>query len=56
VVDPEHAGDLSGLFLKEGNARKEIRESSLWDNGWVLALFAFLLGAEWVIRRGGGLP
>lgn len=56
VVDAEHAGDLAGLFLKEGNARKEIRESSLWDNGWVLALFAFLLGAEWVIRRGGGLP
>lgn len=56
VVDAANAGDLAGLFLKEGNARKEIRESSLWDNALVLVLFAFLLGAEWVIRRGGGLP
>ncbi len=56
VVDAAHAGDLAGLFLKEGNAKKEIRESTLWDNAFVLALFAFLLAAEWVIRRGGGLP
>jgi len=56
VADAEHAGDLSGLFLKEGDARKELRETSLWDNALVLGLFALLLAAEWVIRRGGGLP
>ncbi|WP_367872326.1 hypothetical protein [Luteolibacter sp. Populi] len=56
VVKPENAGDLTGLFLKETNAKKEIRETSLWDSWLVLALFAFLLTTEWVIRRGGGLP
>jgi hypothetical protein len=56
VVKPENAGDLTGLFLKETNARKEVRETSLWDSGLVLALFALILSAEWVIRRGGGLP
>jgi len=56
VVDAAHAGDLAGLFLKEGDARKELRETPLWDNALVLGLFALLLAAEWVIRRGGGLP
>ncbi|MEK7954430.1 hypothetical protein [Luteolibacter soli] len=56
VVDAEHAGDLTGLFLKEGDARKELRETPLWDNALVLGLFALLLAAEWVVRRGGGLP
>ncbi|MCW1886493.1 hypothetical protein OKA04_17275 [Luteolibacter flavescens] len=56
VVDPAKAGDLTGLFLKEGDARKELRETPLWDNALVLGLFALLLAAEWVIRRGGGLP
>ena len=56
VVDAAHAGDLTGLFLKEGDARKELRETPLWDNALVLGLFALLLAAEWVIRRGGGLP
>ena len=56
VVEPEKAGELASLFMKETNARKEVRETSLWDSGFVLALFAFLLASEWVIRRGGGLP
>jgi hypothetical protein len=56
VAKPENAGDLASLFMKETNARKEVRETSLWDSGFVLALFAFLLTSEWVIRRGGGLP
>ncbi|MCW1912516.1 hypothetical protein OJ996_02955 [Luteolibacter sp. GHJ8] len=56
VVKPENVGDLAPLFIKETNARKEVRETSLWDSGLVLALFACLLASEWVIRRGGGLP
>lgn len=56
VVKPENAGDLAGLFLKETNARKEMRETSLWDSALVLGLFALILSVEWVIRRGGGLP
>ena len=56
VVDPGEADSLSALFLKEANSRRELRETSLWDNAWVLGIFALLLGAEWVTRRGGGLP
>ncbi len=56
VVSPYNAGELAGLFLNERNEREEIRETSLWDRGWVLALFALFLGAEWVIRRTSGLP
>ncbi len=56
VVAPEAAGDLAGLFLKEGAERLETRESPLWDSGWVLGLLAGLLAAEWMIRRGAGLP
>ncbi|QJE94663.1 hypothetical protein [Luteolibacter luteus] len=56
VVAADQAGELSGLFLKESNERHEVRETSLWDSGWVLGLLAMLLGTEWVIRRGGGLP
>ena len=56
VVAADDAGELAGLFLKDGNARRELRETPLWDNAWVLGLFAVLLAAEWVTRRGGGLP
>jgi len=56
VVTADRAGELSELFLKDTNERHEVRETSLWDSGWVLGLLAMLLGTEWVIRRGGGLP
>lgn len=56
VVSADKVGDLSALFLTDKNDHSEIRESSLWDNGWVLALLAALLGGGWVIRRTGGLP
>jgi len=48
-------GDLSDLFLKEGETRKELRETSLWDVWPVFLLFVLLLTGEWVIRRKGGL-
>jgi hypothetical protein len=56
VVAADKAGELADLFLKEGNERHEVRETSLWDSGLILGLLAALLAAEWVIRRGGGLP
>lgn len=56
VVTPDKMGELATLFLTDKNKRDEVRESSLWDNGWVLALLTILLGSEWVIRRVGGLP
>jgi hypothetical protein len=56
VVAADQVGELTELFLKDSNERHEVRETSLWDSGWVLGLLAMLLGTEWVIRRGGGLP
>ena len=56
VVKAEQAGELTGLFLKESDAKRELRETPLWDNALVLGLFALLLSTEWVMRRGGGLP
>jgi hypothetical protein len=56
VVEADQAGELTGLFLKEGDAKRELRETPLWDNALVLGLFALLLSVEWVMRRGGGLP
>jgi hypothetical protein len=56
VVFPYAAGELTELFLTDRNEREEIRETSLWDRSWVLALFALVLAGEWVTRRAGGLP
>ncbi len=56
VVSPDKTGELANLFLTDKNEREEVRESALWDSGWVLGLLALLLGSEWVIRRAGGLP
>ncbi len=56
VVGPDQTGELAALFLTDKNEREEIRETSLWDSGWVLGLLGILLTSEWVIRRAGGLP
>ncbi len=56
VVSPDKTGELAALFLTDKNERMEIRESALWDSGWVMGLLALLLTSEWVIRRAGGLP
>ncbi len=56
VVSLDETGELASLFQSDKNAREEIRETSLWDNGWTLALMAGLLAAEWIARRTGGLP
>lgn len=46
---------LADLFLKGDETRTELRETSLWDVWPVLALLAFFLTLEWVMRRRGGL-
>lgn len=56
VVRPENAADLLPLFLRNKAEKEEIREISLWDQWIVLALLLIVLSAEWVIRRGAGLP
>jgi hypothetical protein len=56
VVLPHQAADLTSLFLTDKDERLEVRETSLWDTGWILALLAIVLSAEWITRRAGGLP
>ena len=29
----------------------EVRSEDLWDDGWILFLFAGLLAAEWMLRK-----
>jgi len=56
VVGSYRAGELASLFLDEREEREEVRETGLWDHWGVLALLVGLLTAEWIVRRGGGLP
>ena len=56
VVSPDKTAELGDLFLTEINQREEIRESALWDSGWLMALMVILLGSEWITRRTSGLP
>ena len=56
VVTPDKISELKNLFISEKEDDYETRETSLWDNGWMLGLFALLLTGEWVMRRSGGLP
>ena len=56
VVKPDMISELKNLFISEKEDDYEVRETSLWDNGWLLGLFALLLTGEWVLRRSGGLP
>lgn len=56
VVTPDKISELKNLFISEKEDDSETRETFLWDNGWLLGLFALLLTGEWVLRRTGGLP
>ncbi len=56
VVKPDKISELKNLFISEKEDDYEVRETSLWDNGWLLGLFALVLTGEWVLRRSGGLP
>lgn len=53
-TDPET--ELAALFVDENSKRKELRETSLWDRWYLLVLLLVVLTAEWIFRRGGGLP
>jgi hypothetical protein len=56
VVKPDAADELASLFVRDRRELEEVRETSLWDRWLVIGLLAGLLTAEWVVRRGGGLP
>ena len=56
VVAPADIASLIPMFLTEGTARQEIRETPLWDNAGVFAVLALVLTLEWWLRRNVGLP
>jgi hypothetical protein len=56
VVGQENAVDLLPLFQRQKSNKEEVREISLWDHWMLLLCLVIVLSAEWVIRRGAGLP
>ncbi|MGE9266704.1 MAG: hypothetical protein ACQKBY_01305, partial [Verrucomicrobiales bacterium] len=56
IAGGEDETSLAGLFIDEERTRQELRETSLWDRWYVLLGFVLALTAEWILRRGGGLP
>jgi hypothetical protein len=56
VMTVKGLSEMPALFLVNKSQKEEIKESSLWDNAWVLLLLALALSTEWVLRRSGGLP
>ena len=56
VVEPKELGDLAGMILTGDETRWELRETTLWDHWLLLILLGGMLTAEWVLRRGAGLP
>lgn len=56
VVSPEQTADLLPLFQRQKSDKEEVREISLWDHWMLLLCLVIVLSAEWVIRRGAGLP
>lgn len=58
VVPPQmNSGTtLASLFVDENSKQQELRETKLWDRWYILVLFFVVLTAEWIFRRGGGLP
>ena len=56
VVDPQEITSLASLFLTGDETREELRETTLWDHWLLLLSLLAVLTAEWVVRRGAGLP
>jgi hypothetical protein len=56
VVEPTNIGSLASLFLTGEESRMELRETTLWDHWILLLLLLAILTAEWIARRGSGLP
>ena len=56
---PEELGDfLNRMIEGKGFARREftkLRQTSLWDNWFLLLLFVTLMTAEWFVRKIRGL-
>jgi hypothetical protein len=52
----DDAGDLPGLLKLDPVVDRSVREMSLLENPFLFLLLLVLLGSEWALRRGRGLP
>ena len=57
VVPPEKLGTFLDDLLKSGISTELTRNriQNLWDNWWLLLLFASVMSAEWYLRKKNGL-
>lgn len=57
VVPPEKLGTFLDDLLKSGISTELTRNriENLWDNWWLLLLFATVMSAEWYLRKKNGL-
>ncbi len=56
VLDPFRPGELADLLAREQAARVVPPQPTyIWDRGWVLACLLLWAGAEWLLRKKGGL-
>ena len=56
VFRPENAQELVDLLTQQAGVRWHHTETRLWEWWPTLALFLFLLTAEWLARKWAGLP
>ncbi len=49
------AGNLPGIARIEPIVEHVCRQVTLWDTGWMIAAFATIIGAEWILRKRCGL-
>ncbi|MEJ6572078.1 MAG: hypothetical protein QNL01_09025 [Akkermansiaceae bacterium] len=56
VIEPNQTSSLASLFLTGDETREELRETTLWDHWLLLIILLAVLTAEWMVRRGAGLP
>ena len=55
IVEPDAAASLIDFFNAENAVIVEPKKTTLWDSLPLLLLLVALVGAEWIIRRRGGL-
>jgi hypothetical protein len=55
-LNPDEPDDLPKLLTRQREAMQgPPKPYYLWDRGWVMSLVLIWAGAEWIIRRAGGL-
>ena len=56
LLSPDELSELPALLATPANSVTDVEEFKLWDHWLVLAIFAVLVTAEWIVRKLHGLP